>query len=399
MNVFEDAIKKLNESAELIREDVSFLHQPEKVLITSFPVKIKGKINYLTGYRVQYNSLLGPTKGGLRFAPSVEINEVKALALWMTIKNSLAGIPYGGGKGGVTVNTKELSKEELERVARGFTRSISGFIGKDVDVPAPDVYTNPQVMAWMLDEYETIKGRHEPGVITGKPLILGGSEGRGKATALGAYYIIREVSPKCDVVIQGFGNAGLNLALMLYNDGYKIIGVSDSKTGVYNKSGINIPELINYKKRTGSVKDFKLTTNITNDELLKLKTDILIPSAVEGVINESNVSEVKAKKIIEVANGPVSSEADELLNKRGVQVYPDVLCNSGGVIVSYYEWVQNNYGDYWSEDEVNNKLKKKIVNNLNKVVDESHKLKCSLRQAAYVIALKRLISARKLRGK
>jgi len=398
MNVFEDALSKLKKTC-LVNEDISFLENPEKVIITSFPARIKGKIKYFTGYRVQYNSLLGPTKGGLRFSPSVDLNDVKALALLMTLKNSLAGISYGGAKGGVAVNTKELSEQELENVTRGFTRSISKFIGKDIDIPAPDVYTNSQVMAWLLDEYETIKGRHEPGVVTGKPLILGGSKGRDKATALGAYYVIKNVAPKNNsVVIQGFGNAGMNLALILYKQGYKVIGVSDSRSGVSNKEGINIPELITHKKKTGSVKGFQSTNNVSNSELLELETNVLIPAAIENVITKSNAARVKAKMIVEVANGPVSNEADLILEKNGVLVYPDILCNSGGVIVSYYEWVQNNQGFYWTEEEVNEKLREKINDNLKKIIDEASKSKCSLRQAAYTIALKRLLEAKKLRG-
>jgi len=400
MDVFKDALNKLDKTSKLINEDISFLKNPEKTIITSFPVKIKGKTKYLQGYRVQYNSLLGPTKGGLRFAPRVDLSEVKALALWMTLKNSLAGIPYGGAKGGVTINTKELSQDELENVTRGFTRSIARFIGKDVDVPAPDVYTNPQVMAWLLDEYETIKGLHEPGVVTGKPLILGGSEGRGQATALGAYYVIKNVASKNNtVIIQGFGNAGKNLAIMLYKEGYKIIGVSDSRSGIINKDGINVPELIKHKEITGSVKDFKLGTNISNEELITIEVDVLVPAAVENVINKENADKVKAKIIIEVANGPVSSEADEVLDHKGMMIYPDVLCNSGGVIVSYYEWVQNNQGYYWSEQEVNEKLKNKMNNNLQSVINEARELKCSLRQGAYALAVKRLIQAKRLRGR
>jgi len=398
MNVFEDALSKLKKTC-LVNEDISFLENPEKVIITSFPARIKGKTKYFTGYRVQYNSLLGPTKGGLRFSPSVDLNDVKALALLMTLKNSLAGIPYGGAKGGVAVNTKELSEQELENVTRGFTRSISNFIGKDIDIPAPDVYTNSQVMAWLLDEYETIKGRHEPGVVTGKPLILGGSKGRDKATALGAYYVIKNIAPKNNsVVIQGFGNAGMNLALILYKQGYKVIGVSDSRSGVSSKEGISIPELITHKKKTGSVKSFPSTTNVSNNELLELETNILIPAAIENVITKSNADRVKAKMIVEVANGPVSNEADLILENNGLLVYPDILCNSGGVIVSYYEWVQNNQGFYWTEEEVNEKLRQKINDNLKKIIDEASESKCSLRQAAYTIALKRLLKAKKLRG-
>ncbi|MFA5406588.1 MAG: Glu/Leu/Phe/Val dehydrogenase [Candidatus Nanoarchaeia archaeon] len=398
MNVYEDSLKKLNSVALLLKEDLSFLQQPEKIIITSFPTRIKGMIKYFTGYRVQYNSLLGPYKGGLRFTTNVDLNEIKALALWMTIKNSLAGIPYGGSKGGVTIDTKSLNNEELELITRCFTRSIAKDIGSNIDVPAPDVYTNSQVMSWLLDEYETIKGYHEPGVVTGKPLVLGGSLVRNESTALGAFFIIKNISSKSNVIVQGFGNVGLNLALMLYKNGYKIIGVSDSRSGVYSNEGINIPELINHKNNTGGVKDFKLAHNITNEELLELDTNILVPAAVENMITEKNADKIKAKIIVEVANGPINNEADKILEKKGVLVYPDVLCNAGGVIVSYYEWVQNNQGFYWIESELIDKLKIKMISNLELVVKESEKLNCSLRQGAYALAIKRLIEAKKLRG-
>ena len=254
-------------------------------------------------------------------------------------------------------------------------------------------------MAWILDEFESIKGRHEPGLITGKPLILGGSLGRDKSTALGAYFIVKEVMGKSSVIVQGFGNAGLNIALMLYNDGYKIVGTSDSKFGVYSEAGINVNELIKHKDKTGSVKDFPLTKNVSNEELLSLPCDLLIPAAVENVITNVNASLVKAKIIVEVANGPISPEADVILNSKGVIVYPDVLCNAGGVIVSYFEWVQNNMGYYWSEKEVNDKLKIKMISNLNRMTNLSRELKCSLRESAYALAIKDLVSARKLRGK
>jgi len=395
MDVFADAIKKLDRTAKLIREDVSFLHEPEKILITSFPARIGGKTIYLKGYRVQYNSLLGPTKGGLRFAPQVDLSEVKALALWMTLKNSLAGIPYGGAKGGVAVNTKELSKEELENVTRSFARSISRFIGSDIDIPAPDVYTNPQVMAWLLDEYEALKGKHEPAVVTGKPLILGGSKGRDKATARGCYFIIKEVLKKGDIIIQGFGNAGRNLALMLFDDGYKIVGISDSKGGIYDPDGISVPELIKHKEKTGSVKGFK-GKQVTNSELLELQCDALVPAAVENVITKENAGKIKAKLIFELANGPVSDEADSILSD--AKIYPDILCNAGGVIVSYLEWVQNRQGYCWEEKEVNEKLKERMITNLHLVQDEAKNLNCTLRQAAYSLAIKRLISAKQLRN-
>lgn len=388
---FYSTIRILDRLSNYIKKDLEFLKHPEKILITCFPAKIKGKTEYLTGYRVQYNSTLGPTKGGIRYSPHVNLDEVKSLAFWMTIKCSLAGLPFGGGKGGVKVNAKELSAKELEYVTRSFTRSISEFIGPKRDIPAPDVYTNEQVMMWMRDEYEKIKGVKAPGVVTGKPLDKGGSLLRDVATSLGAFFIIKRTSKPTSVIVQGFGNAGMNIALMLHKEGYKMVGISDSRGGVYNDKGINVPELVEHKRKTGSVQDFKGFKNVSNNELLELNADILIPAAIENQITKDNANDIKVKKIYEIANGPVTDEADKLLK---IPVYPDVLCNSGGVIVSYYEWVQNNSNEKWGEDKIKTSLKNKMLENLEKVVNESKVNNCSLRTAAYILAIKRLIKAR-----
>lgn len=310
-------------------------------------------------------------------------------------KNRIGSIPYGGAKGGVTVNTKELNINDLENVSRGFARSISNDIGANIDVPAPDVYTNSQIMSWILDEYETIKGRHEPGAITGKPLILGGSLGRDTSTAMGAFYICKSIKQNKSAVIEGFGNAGINLATLLYNEGYKIIGVSDSKGAIYNKAGLEIPKLINHKEKTGQVMNFTGSEELKNNELLEIETDLLFPCAKENSITKDNANKINAKYIIELANGPITSEADKILENKGITIYPDVLANSGGVIVSFYEWVQNNQGMSWGIDKINGMLKDKITENLSNVMDEAGKLSCSLRESAYALAIKRLLEAKK----
>ncbi|MDD4353042.1 MAG: Glu/Leu/Phe/Val dehydrogenase [Candidatus Nanoarchaeia archaeon] len=399
MNTYTDALSKVKASAKLLNEDLEFLYSPERTVITSFSAKIKGEIKYFTGYRVRYNTLLGPGKGGIRFDSNVDIYEVSALALWMTLKNSLAGLPYGGAKGGVTVNPKELSSNDLENVTRGFARSISNDLGAAIDIPAPDVYTNSQTMSWILDEYETIKGRHEPGMITGKPLVLGGSLGRDTSTAMGAFYICKSIKQNNSAVIEGFGNAGMNLATFLFNEGYNILGVSDSKGAIFNKSGLKIPELIRHKEAAKQVSGFADSEELSNNELLELQTDLLFPCATENSINKDNAHKINAKYIIELANGPVTSEADRILESKGIMVYPDILANSGGVIGSYYEWVQNNQGMQWGIEQINSMLKEKMTTNLSNVINEAGKLNCSLRESAYALAIKRLLEAKKLRGR
>ncbi|MCC7574500.1 Glu/Leu/Phe/Val dehydrogenase [Candidatus Woesearchaeota archaeon] len=404
MNPFENAMNQLNiatKKANISGFDI--LKFPKRIIQVSFPLKMdNGLIKVVEAYRVQYNNALGPFKGGIRFHPHVDLDEVKALSFWMAIKNAVVGVPYGGGKGGVTINPKELSKRELEEVSRGFVKAMHEFIGPDKDVPAPDVYTSPEVMAWMLDEYESIKGYKAPGVITGKPLELGGSKARNYSTAMGGVYVLEEAVKLFNigktVVIQGFGNAGSHVARLLFDRGYKIIGVSDSKSALYFEEGFDVPSLISHKSSTGSLKGFKQGKELSNADLLELETEILIPSALENQITKDNASRIKAKLVAELANGPTTGDADLVLDKNKVIVIPDVLFNAGGVAVSYFEWVQNLSGFYWSEEEVLEKLEKKMKQAFKELVDESKNNNLSLREAAFALAVRRILKAEELRG-
>jgi glutamate dehydrogenase/leucine dehydrogenase len=404
MNPFENAMNQLNSAASKVGiKDFDVLKNPKRIIQVSYPVKMdSGKTLFVQGYRVQYNDARGPFKGGIRFHPQVDIDEVKALSFWMAIKNAVVDVPYGGGKGGVTINPKELSQRELEAVSRAFMKAMHEFLGPKQDIPAPDVYTTPQVMAWMLDEYEKIKGYKEPGVITGKPLELGGSQARSYSTAMGGVYVLEEAvktfNINKDVVIQGFGNAGMHVARILHERGYKIIGVSDSKSALHFKVGFDVPSLIEHKNSTGSLKGFNQGVEITNSELLELDCDILIPSALEGQITKNNANNIKAKLVSELANGPTTGEADLILAKKGVVVVPDVLFNAGGVAVSYFEWVQNIYGYYWEESEVLEKLEKKMTSAFDDLVALSKEKNLTLREAAFALAVERIIKAETLRG-
>ena len=406
-NAFEVAKKQFLKAVEFVDlkpETRDFLLEPKRIIQVRFPVRMDdGSVRIFKGFRVQHNDARGPFKGGIRFHQNVNLDEVKALATWMTWKCAIAGIPYGGGKGGVIVNPKKLSTSELERLSRAYIRAIARFVGPDVDVPAPDVYTNPQVMAWMLDEYERIFGKHSPALITGKPIELGGSLGRGLATSRGGLFVLEEAIKTLNkdvktVAIQGFGNVGGGLALLLFKAGYKVVAVSDSRGGVYDENGLNIEELMEHKKKTGSVQDFKKAKNITNEELLELDVDVLVPAALEDQITGENADRIKAKIVLELANGPTTPEADEILSKKGVFLIPDILANAGGVSVSYLEWVQNRQGYYWTEEEVNEKLKQ-IMTNAFKSVFEIHKEKdVDMRTAAYILAIQRVSKAQELRG-
>ena len=356
--------------------------------------------------RIIHNDALGPGKGGIRFHPDVSEDEVKSLSFWMSLKTSLAGLPYGGAKGGIKINPKELSEQELEKVSRAYIQAFHEYIGEDVDVPAPDVYTNPKIMGWMLDEYEKIKGKHEPGVITGKPIELGGCVIRGDATSKGGKIILdlflkkMNKDPKeTSVVIQGFGNAGMNIAKMLHEDGYNIIAISDSKGAIFSKEGINIEKAIEIKKEKSSVINYEEAQQISNKELLEIETDVLILAALENQITSENAADIKAKYILELANGPVTSEADDILHEKGIAVIPDILANAGGVIVSYCEWVQNKTGHIFSRDYMENILKEKITQAFNKTYELYEKEeKFTMRNAAYIIAIKRILNAEKARG-
>jgi glutamate dehydrogenase (NAD(P)+) len=363
-----------------------------------------GSVKLVNGYRVQYNDARGPTKGGIRFHPHVDLDEVKALALWMTLKTAVVDLPFGGAKGGITINPKEMCSEDIEKISRAFIQQIHHFVGPDKDIPAPDVYTNAQVMAWMLDEYEKIIGAKAPGMITGKPVELGGSVGRDVATSLGGAYIFREVADEYDlgmnatIAIQGFGNAGMNFAKIVSKWGYRVVAVSDSKGGVFDADGLDVAELIKVKKETGSVVNLGKGRTVTNEELLLLDVSVLVPAALGNQITSTNASQVKAKVILELANGPVTNEADAILHKNDVVVVPDILANAGGVTVSYFEWVQNNSGERWEEKEVFEKLEKKMVVAFKEIHGIVKKLDVDYRTAAYILAVSRIIDAEKKQG-
>ncbi len=409
-NLFAIVQQQLDKAAEKLDLDAdvhSLLREPMRILEVNFPVKMDdGTTKRFTGYRVQYNDALGPTKGGLRFHPDETIDTVKALAAWMVWKCAVVDIPYGGGKGGVVCNPKELSVGELERVTRGYIRALGRFIGPEKDIPAPDVYTNPQIMAWIMDEYSQIVGYNSPGVVTGKPILLGGSLGRGDATARGTVYTIREAAKGLEidlkdatVAVQGYGNAGYFAAkLMLELTGAKIVAVADTRGGVYSVDGIDPDAAFEHKKATGSVSGFPAAKAITNQELLELEVDVLIPAAIENVITAENAHAIKAKIIAEAANGPTTPAADVILQENGKFIIPDILCNAGGVTVSYFEWVQNTSGYYWSEEEIHAKLDIKMTKAFYEVYAMVKEKGVDSRTAAYLVAIQRVAAAMKLRG-
>ncbi len=401
-NPFENAIKNLeqaNKYAKVSESTFKKIITPEH--IHQFDIKVNGKT--YKGYRVQHNSARGPYKGGIRYHPQVDLDEVKALSTWMSLKCAVANIPYGGGKGGVTCDPKTLSKKELEAISRGWAKAMAPHIGPWKDVPAPDVNTDGQTMAWILDEYEKITGQHAPAAITGKPLELGGSLGRDKATSQGGFFILREALKANNlkpgkVAIQGIGNVGGWLAEILHKEKYTIVAVSDSKGAIHNDKGLDIPKVMAHKQKTGSVKDFPGAKNITNEELLEIQCDILAPSALENVITKENADKIKAKIILEMANGPTTPEADVILHKKGIPVLPDILANAGGVSTSYFEWVQNLYGYSWDLAEVDTKLEKLMTNAFKDVHDIVKKHNIPYRTAANVLALGRIAKAMELRG-
>jgi glutamate dehydrogenase/leucine dehydrogenase len=405
-NPFEVAQKQLDDAAKIIKLDPdlhAILREPERVIKVSIPVRMdNGKVRVFQGFRSQHSHALGPTKGGIRYHPNVSEGEVKALSMWMTWKCGVVGLPYGGAKGGVICNPKKMSKDELQHLSRTYARMIARFIGPDRDIPAPDVYTDAQTMAWILDEWEKLHGVHAPATITGKPISLGGSQGREEATGQGGIYVLQEavhVICKCNkIVVQGFGNVGYNFSKLAHKLGFKIIALSDSKGGIYNEKGFNPEEVMKVKKKTGSVCGMKKCKRISNEELLSLKTDVLVPAALENQITKKNAKKIKADFIVELANGPTTPEADAILHKRKIPVIPDILANAGGVTVSYFEWVQNRMGYYWNKEEVNEKLEKIMVDSFRKVLSTSKKYKTTLRMAAYIVAIERIAEAIKLRG-
>ncbi|WP_138754960.1 Glu/Leu/Phe/Val family dehydrogenase [Paenibacillus sinopodophylli] len=408
LNPYQIAQQQIDAAAahlQLPEHVTQILKQPKRVLSVSFPVRMDdGSIRVFEGYRAQHNDAIGPTKGGIRFHPDVTLDEVKALSMWMSFKCGVVGLPYGGGKGGVICDPRTLSKGELERISRAFMESIADFVGPDKDIPAPDVYTTPQVMGWMMDTYSRMKGVNRPGVITGKPLILGGSKGRNEATAQGCVYTILAALKDMHIpvqnataAIQGFGNAGRIAARLLSEAGCKIVAVSDSKGGIYDPNGIDI-ERISELKDTSSIREYGEEYTISNETLLELDVDILVPAALENVITAANADRIKAKIVAEAANGPTTPEADRILASHGITVIPDVLANAGGVTVSYFEWVQNLMNYYWSEQEVLEKLETNMILSYVAVRDLAREHKTDLRTAAYMISIKRIAAAMEARG-
>ncbi len=409
-NPFAIAQQQLDEAASVLGLDSAshqMLRQPQRELHVSLPVRMDdGTTRIFSGYRVQYNDARGPAKGGLRFHPDETIDTVRALAAWMTWKTAVMDVPLGGGKGGVVCNPKELSSGELERLSRAFVRQIDRIIGPNKDVPAPDVYTNPQIMAWMVDELSTMRGYNEFGSITGKPLPLGGSAGRGDATARGGMYTIREAASVLGITlaggtaaIQGYGNAG-SFAHKLAEEllGLRVVAVSDSRGGVSSNKGLDVDKVLGHKQATGSVADLPGTTPISNEGLLELDVDVLIPAALENVITEANADSIRAPIVAELANGPTTPRADKILHDKGVYVIPDFLCNAGGVTVSYFEMVQNSYGYYWSEDMVHERLDTKMTNAFQEVYATAKEYGVNNRVAAYLLAVSRVAEAMRLRG-
>ena len=409
MSIWEMAQRQLDEVAEYINLEEwvwKKLRECRKIMIVSLPIRMdSGKIEVFEGYRVQHNTTRGPAKGGIRYHPEVTLEEVKALAMWMTWKCAVVNLPYGGGKGGVKCNPKEMSKGEIERLTRRYTSEIISMIGPEKDIPAPDVYTNPQVMAWIMDTYSVDQGYCVPGVVTGKPVELGGSLGRDTATGRGVYFTcltalkyLGKYPEGLKVVVQGFGNVGSVVARLLHEEGCKVIGVSDSRGGIYNPEGLNIPELIELKIREGTVIAYKEGDRITNKELLELECDILIPAALENQIREDNADKIRALIIAEAANGPTTPEADKILEDKGVFIIPDILANAGGVTVSYFEWVQALQAYFWSEREVNLKLRDMMEKAFWDVVRIREKEKTGMRMAAYILGVERVARATRLRG-
>lgn len=408
-NPFESAKKQLRAVQEIVHFDENIMAQlmsPKRVIEASLPLKMDdGSVQVFSAYRSQYNDARGPFKGGIRFHPGVTIDEVKALSAWMTWKTAVVDIPLGGGKGGVIVDPRKLSPRELESLSRAYARAFAPFIGPDVDVPAPDVSTDPRIMGWMLDEYESIVGIHAPGVITGKPLSIGGSKARGYSTAQGAFYVIEKAvehlgfSKGATVAIQGFGNGGGFLAQILEKAGYKVVAIADSKSTIYNKEGLNVAEIDEHKRTTGKLKKCDGCEELSSEAILSLPVDILVPAALENAIHEGNMQDVKAKLIVEVANGPVTPEAETFLFEKGIMVVPDILANAGGVTVSYFEQVQNAMNYAWEEQDILDKLKVIMDGSFEAVWEEMETYETTMRMGAYALAIKRVAEAMKDRGR
>ena len=406
---FQNAMIQFDEAARLLKVDPSMLEiikQPRRSVMVKLPILMDdGSFKVFTGYRVQHSIIRGPAKGGIRYHPDVTLDEVSALAAWMTWKCAIVGIPFGGGKGGITCDPSDLSKRELERLTRRYTADLIDILGPESDVPAPDVNTNEQTMAWIMDTY-SMHARHTvTSVVTGKPVELGGSLGRREATGRGVLFTVREAAKhRCitlkgsKVVVQGFGNVGSVAADLLYDDGCKIIAVSDVKGGIYNPKGIDIKKLLNYVEKSKTVIKFPGTQPISNQEILELECDILVPAALENQITEKNAPKIKCKIIAEGANGPVIPKADKILDKKGIFIIPDILCNAGGVTVSYFEWVQDRMGAFWTEEEVNKRLEGVMSKAFQDVLKVSLEHKVNMRVAAFMLGIKRVLDVIMLRG-
>lgn len=410
INPFSVALKQLDEASKIIGIDKGMhdvLAQPKRILIVSIPTRMDNdEIHVFTGFRSQHNDARGPFKGGIRYHPQVSIDEVKALSMWMTWKCAIANIPYGGGKGGIICNPKQMSTGELERMTRRYAYAIADIIGPHTDIPAPDVYTGGKEMSWIMDTYSALKGNFvQPEVITGKPLAIGGSLGRNEATGRGLSFTVREAAKKlginlraATVAVQGFGNAGQFAAQLLEEMGAKVVAVSDSQGGISNKNGISIGSVRAHKEKTGSVVGFPGSKSISNEEILETDCTILIPAALENQITKNNAANVSAKLVAEAANGPTTPEADEILHKNKIMVIPDVLANSGGVTVSYFEWLQNLRREYWTEEQVNSMLDKKMTEAFSDVYDTHDKFQVNMRKASIALAVGRVTEAIKTRG-
>jgi glutamate dehydrogenase (NAD(P)+) len=410
INPFEVALKQLEEASKILNLEkgmFEILANPKRILTVSIPTRMDdGSIKVFTGYRSQHNDARGPHKGGIRYHPDVTLDEVKALSMWMTWKCAIANIPYGGGKGGIICNPKQMSENELERMTRRFAYLIADVIGPYRDIPAPDVYTGGKEMAWIMDTYSALKGNYlQPEVITGKPIAIGGSLGRNEATGRGLAYTVREAAKKMEIdmkqatfVVQGFGNAGQFSSKLVEEQGAKMIAASDSQGSIIKTEGISVDALMKFKRETGSIVGFEDAKSITNDELLETECTILIPAALENQITKNNADKIKTQIIAEAANGPTTPEADEILFKKDILVIPDVLANGGGVTVSYFEWLQNLRRDYWTEEEVNKRLDINITKSFYDVYDSHTKYKIDMRKAATLLAVKRVVEAINIRG-
>lgn len=409
MNPYEMAVAQFEDAAQrlgLSQAMRAILSKPKRELTVNFPVRMdNGDVRMFTGYRVQHNINRGPAKGGIRYSPEVSLDEVRALAMWMTWKAAVVNIPFGGAKGGVICDPKNMTTAELERLTRRYATEISILIGPDSDIPAPDMNTNPQIMSWIMDTYSMHKGYSVPAVITGKPLTIGGSEGRLEATARGVQFVTRGAMrdhgmkpEETSVIVQGFGNVGSITARLLSEMGCKVVGVSDISGGVYNANGLDVHRALRYSREHGGLRGLPGTEVVTNQELLELPCDILIPAALENQLTRRNASRLRTRMVIEAANGPTTPEADQILNERGIPVVPDILANAGGVTVSYFEWVQDLQRFFWEEDEINKRLESIMTRSYRAVCNKAEEQQVSLRLGAYLLAVARVAEATEVRG-